>query len=101
MPSAAAPLVSTGITTRTALEAAGILEKEGLETTVLHLHTLKPADEEAIRRHASHVPVVLTVEEHTVVGGLGSIVAEVLAEAGFNRPKRFARVGFPPRCGFI
>jgi len=87
--------VTTGITLKTALDAAPLLEKHGLRPTILHCHTIKPLDVEALRRHAAQVPVVVTVEEHTVVGGLGSAVAEVLAETSFDAPKRFRRIGIP------
>ena len=88
-------IVTTGITLKTALDAAPLLEQQGLKPTILHCHTVKPLDVEALRRHASRVPVVVTVEEHTIVGGLGSAVAEVLAEADFDAPKRFRRIGIP------
>ncbi len=52
-------------------------------------------DEEAILDHAADVPVIVTLEEHTVVGGLGSAVAELIAEAGFDPGKQFKRIGLP------
>jgi transketolase len=57
--------------------------------------TIKPLDGSAIVERASRVPIVVTVEEHTVIGGLGSAVAEVLAEADFASPKRLKRIGIP------
>ena len=56
---------------------------------------MKPLDEDAVRRYAGAAPAIVTVEEHTVIGGLGSAVAEVIAEAGFPAPKRFRRIGIP------
>lgn len=88
-------IVTTGITLKTALDALPLLEKQGLKATVMHCHTIKPLDIEAVRRHAAKVPVVVTVEEHTIVGGLGSAVAEILAETDFDGPKRFRRIGIP------
>jgi len=88
-------LVSTGITTRLALEAADILAKQGVSTSVLHIHTIKPLDEDKLREFMRAVKVIISIEEHTIMGGLGSAVAEVLAETGFNQPKKFSRLAFP------
>jgi len=88
-------IVATGISLQVALAGAEQLEKNGISATVLHLHTLKPLDKEAILEEAAKVPVVVTIEEHTIVGGLGSAVAEIIAEAAFDRPKRFRRIGIP------
>ncbi len=88
-------LVSTGITTRLALEAADILAKQGVSTSVLHIHTIKPLDEDKLRESMRAVKVIISIEEHTIMGGLGSAVAEVLAETGFNQPKKFSRLAFP------
>ena len=88
-------LVTTGITLRNALEAAESLSEEGIQAAVLHCPTIKPLDLEAVLGYAASVPVVITVEEHTIIGGLGSAVAEVVAEAGFDPAKRFKRVGIP------
>lgn len=88
-------LVSTGITTQLALEAAKRLKDEGIASAVLHMHTLKPFDRETLIERMSDVSAIVAIEEHTLIGGLGSAVAETLAEAGFDQPKRFARLGFP------
>jgi len=88
-------VVTTGITLKNALDAATSLSKQGLEAAVLHVPTIKPLDTEAILEYAVKVPVVVTIEEHTVIGGLGSAVAEVIAEANFNPAKRFRRIGIP------
>ena len=88
-------LVTTGITLRNALEAAQILSEEGVQVAVLHCPTIKPLDLDAVLGYAAAVPVVVTVEEHTIIGGLGSAVAEAVAEAGFDPAKRFKRVGIP------
>lgn len=73
-------LVSTGVQTTRALEAAELLAADGIGAYVLHVPTLKPLDEEAIVAAAQATGVVFTTEEHTVLGGLGSAVAEVLGE---------------------
>ena len=88
-------IITTGIALRTAQVAAGALSASGIEATILHMPTLKPLDVEALLDFAAPVQAVVTVEEHTVVGGLGSAVAEVIAEADFFTPKRFKRLGIP------
>ena len=59
------------------------------------MHTVKPFDTEALLTQAARVSAILSIEEHTIIGGLGSAVAETLAEANFNTPKRFKRIGIP------
>jgi transketolase len=87
-------LVTTGVETTRALEAAKTLAEEGIECTVLHIHTVKPLDVDAILEHASDMPVVVTVEEHTIVGGLGSAVTDTLVEQGGHLPL-IKRLGIP------
>jgi len=88
-------LVSTGITARIAIEAAGFLRLEGISAAVLHMHTVKPLDVEGFLSHAAHVDAIVAVEEHSVLGGLGGALAEIVAEAGFEPAKRFKRIGIP------
>jgi len=88
-------IVTTGITLRIALDAASTLSQQGLEAAVLHVPTIKPLDKDTILDYAARVAIIVTVEEHTVIGGLGSAVAEVLAEARFDKPKQFKRLGLP------
>ena len=88
-------LITTGITLKLALEAARDLAEKGIEATILHMPTIKPLDKEAILQQAARVPVIVTIEEHSVIGGLGSAVAEVIAEARFAAPKYFKRLGIP------
>lgn len=88
-------IITTGITLSNGLEASAGLSEQGISAAVLHCPTIKPLDTEAVLDHAQQVPVIVTVEEHTVVGGLGSSVAEVIAEAGFDPGKRFRRIGLP------
>lgn len=88
-------IACTGICLQVALAATDELEKQGVAASVLHLHTLKPLDATAVYENASRVPVIVTIEEHTTIGGLGSAVAEIIAEAGFNPSKRFKRMGIP------
>jgi len=88
-------IVTTGISLRLALPAAEQLANEGLEAAVLHMPTIKPLDVKTLLAMASQAKAVVTVEEHTIVGGLGGSVAEVLAEANFAEPLRFKRIGIP------
>ena len=88
-------IVTTGITLRRGLEAAAALSEQGVETGVLHVHTIKPLDTEAILDHMAGVPVIVAVEEHTIIGGLGSAIAEIIAESEFQPAKRFKRIGIP------
>lgn len=87
--------ITTGTMSKMALDAADLLRAQGLDAGVLHVPTLKPLDTSGLRAHMAHVPTVLTLEEHTRIGGLGSAVAEVLAESPFATPKRFKRLGLP------
>src|SRR5215213_8755394 len=75
-------LISTGIMTERALQAAELLDARGIRTAVLHASSLKPFDTAAVRTLAARVPLLVSVENGTVVGGLGSAVAEALATAG-------------------
>ena len=74
-----------------ALQAAALLEKEGLSVGVINAYSLKPFDRETILAAAKSSKAILTVEEHNIIGGLGSAVAEVLAEEGVA--VRFKRHG--------
>ena len=83
-------LISTGAQTPRVLEAAGMLDAGGIEATVLHVPTIKPLDLPAIVAAADRTDRVITVEEHTVLGGLGGAIAETLSE---HRPTRVQRIG--------
>ncbi len=88
-------LVTTGIMLGPVLEAAKKLDEKGVSAAVLHVHTVKPFDVPAFLAAAGPVRAVLTCEEHSIVGGLGSAVAEILAERAFSPVKKFARLGIP------
>jgi transketolase len=88
-------VVTTGITLQLAFEAATTLARDGIELAVLHMPTVKPLDRAALVAAIAAVPIVVTVEEHTIIGGLGSAVAEVVAEESFEPAKRFRRIGIP------
>jgi len=88
-------IVTTGISLALALEAADKLKKQNINASVLHMHTIKPLDKEALVMAVDKVPAVITLEEHTVLGGLGSACAEIILEEGFNEKKSFKRIGIP------
>jgi transketolase len=83
-------LISTGTQTPRTVDAAELLAAEGIQAHVLHLATIKPLDVEAVVTAAERTGRVITVEEHTVLGGLGGAVAEALGE---HRPTRVNRIG--------
>jgi transketolase len=85
-------LVGTGLGTRWALEAAELLDGRA---GVLHVPVLKPLDSDAIVRWCGRFEEVTTVENHSIIGGLGSAVAEALTEAGVGT--RLRRLGVPDR----
>ena len=86
-------LIGTGTITYKALQAADLLEKEGIKVRLLSMHTVKPIDKEAIVAAAKETSAIVTVEEHNIIGGLGSAVAEVLSDAGLGLP--FKRIALP------
>ncbi len=73
-------LIATGLCVNSALEAAEMLEKDGIQAQVINIHTLKPLDEELVVAAAQKTKKIVTVEEHSVIGGLGSAVCECLSE---------------------
>jgi transketolase len=89
-------LVSTGQQTARTLAAAELLAGDGFSAAVLHVPSIKPCDEEAIAAIAADAPIVVTVEEHTVIGGLGGLVAEILAT---HQPRPMIRIGIEDTWG--
>lgn len=84
-------LVGTGSIVRDLLEVAELSQKEGISVRVVNIHTIKPLDREIIMQAAEETGRMITVEDHNVTGGIGSAVAEVLAEAGLGI--KFRRMG--------
>jgi transketolase len=78
----AATVISTGYMVPEAIRAGEMLASKGVNVRVLDMHTVKPMDKDAILRAAKETPLIITLEEHTVIGGLGGAVAEILADAG-------------------
>ncbi len=71
-------LIGTGLMVAEALKAADILEREGISTRVVNIHTIKPIDEEIIIKASKETGAIVTAEEHYIMGGLGSAVSEVV-----------------------
>jgi transketolase len=91
-----ATVIATGIMVAAALEAAAVLAQEGVAVRVLNAHTIKPLDVAAVTRAALETGAVVTAEEHNIIGGLGSAVAEVLGE---HCPVPLKRVGIRDTFG--
>ena len=89
-------LISTGAETPRVVDAAEILATRGIQACVLHVPTIKPVDVSAIVQAAERSNFVVTIEEHTVIGGLGGAVAETLSE---HRPTPMRRIGIPDVFG--
>ena len=89
-------IVAAGITVDMAREAAGILSKEGIDAGVVNMSTIKPLDEEALLSAAESSGLIVTAEEHSVIGGLGGAVCEFLAE---NCPVPVKRIGVQDSFG--
>jgi transketolase len=86
-------LITTGVMTTRALKAADVLAESGLQAEVLHMHTVKPLDRSALIERGLGARLIVTIEEHTVIGGLGSAVSDALAEADLLRHQ--LRLGLP------
>jgi transketolase len=84
-------IACTGVETVRALAAAELLAADGIAASVLHVPTIKPLDDEAILTLAERTGAIVTAEDHSIIGGLGGAVAELLAE---HRPTRMKRVGW-------
>ena len=83
-------IVATGLCVSSALEAAEKLAADGIDAKIINIHTIKPLDEELIVAAAKETGKVVTVEEHSIIGGLGSAVCEVLCE---KAPAKVLRIG--------
>ncbi len=86
-------LIAIGAIMSEVLSAANLLEKEGIHARVLNMHTLKPLDKKAILKAAKETYAIVAIEEHSIIGGLGSAVAEVLVQYQIGKP--FSFIGIP------
>ena len=91
-----ATIIATGIMVHLALEAKDILKKDGINARVINIHTIKPIDADIIIKAAKETGAIVTAEEHTIIGGLGSAVTEVVSE---NYPVPVLRVGVQDKFG--
>ncbi len=89
-------IVATGLMVPEALEAKKLLAAEGISARVINIHTIKPIDKDILVKAAQETGAIVTAEEHNVIGGLGSAVAEVLSE---NYPVPMRRVGTQDKFG--
>lgn len=92
-------IIAMGQLLSEALDAAEILSKEGISTEVIDMFTIKPLDRELIIQEAAGKKLVITCENHSIINGLGSAVADVLAEAGLSVPLR--KVGIQDKFGQV
>ena len=84
-------VLATGMMVRESIDAAELLAAQGVECTVVDMHTIKPMDEECVNAAITKSKMIVTVEEHNIIGGLGGAVAEYLAER--NNTPRLIRIG--------
>lgn len=91
-----AVIFATGALVSESIKAAEILKQKGITLRVINIHTIKPIDKELIVKSAKECGMVFTAEDHNIIGGLGSAVAEVLSE---NYPAKIVRIGLPDVFG--
>ena len=88
-------ILTTGIMAKRALEAATELQNDGYSVAVIHHHTIKPIDRESIKITARSVKKIVTLEEHNIIGGFGSAVAEVIMDEDLAGNVKLSRMGIP------
>ncbi len=89
-------IIATGLCVNESLEAAKLLAEDGVDAEVINIHTIKPLDEELVIASAQKTGKVVTVEEHSVIGGLGSAVCDTLSE---KAPTKVMKIGVYDRFG--
>lgn len=89
-------IIATGALVHLSLEAAEDLEKENISVRVINIHTIKPLDNELIIKAAKETGLIITAEDHNIIGGLGSAVSEILSE---NQPTKIQRIGINDHFG--
>lgn len=88
-------IITTGVCLKEALDAEILLDRTGVRPTILHMPTVKPLDVKTLRTYAKKARVIVTIEEGTIYGGLGSAVAEYLSCEGLLDGKKFKMIGVP------
>lgn len=91
-----ATVIATGLMVSEAIKAKEELEKQGINIRVVDIHTIKPIDKEIIVKSAKETKRIITIEDHSIIGGLGSAVCEVLSE---NYPTKVTRLGMKDTFG--
>jgi transketolase len=87
-------IIATGAILFNCIKAAEELNRIGIHTGVISMHTIKPIDKDTIINLCKRSKIIVTVEEHSIVGGLGSAVSEIIMESGI-KPQKFKRIGIP------
>lgn len=88
-------IITTGTMLRTSMDVVKLLKEDGTSVGLVSLHTLKPVDEDLIIKEANSVKTVFTIEEHSIIGGLGSIISDVLTQNDVRI--KFRKIGVPDR----
>ena len=91
-----ATVFATGVVVAEALKAKEVLEKEGIHIRVIDMHTIKPIDKEMVIKSAKETKKLISIEDHSIIGGLGSAIAEVLTE---EYPSKLIRLGIKDTFG--
>ena len=91
-----AAIIATGITVSEAIKAKEMLKEKNIDVRVIDIHTIKPIDKDIIIKAAKETKKIITIEDHNIIGGLGSAVCEVLSE---NYPVRVIRIGIKDTFG--
>lgn len=89
-------VIATGVTVAEALKAKEALKDKGINIRVIDIHTIKPIDKDIIVKAAKETDKIITIEDHSIIGGLGTTVCEVLSE---NHPTKVIRMGIKDRFG--
>ena len=93
---AEATVIATGVTVSEAIRARELLAEKGTDIRVIDIHTIKPIDKDIIIKAAKETKKIITIEDHNIIGGLGSAVCEVLSE---EYPTKVKRIGIKDTFG--
>ena len=93
--SSKAMFISTGVMTQLALEASEVLKEQGYNCGVMHMHTIKPLDTEALKFWGPKLKSIISIEEHSIIGGLGSSILEFFSDVIPSHTHKIKRIGLP------